>query len=299
MLRWLIRIAGGLLLLALVLAVGVYLESQRRLGKTYEVSAAEIDLPDEADPEVLERGEHLAIIRGCASCHGEDMGGETVVDDPAMGFLHGPNLTSGAGSVIEGYDTEDWVRAIRHGINRDDKALVMQPSEEYAVMDEADLGALIVYLKTVEPVDRASPELEIGPLARTLIVLGDIAIAAEIVDHEQTLERAPDPNDLVAYGAYLATTCAGCHGPGFSGGKISGAPPDWPEAANLTPHEETGLGAWSEADFVRALRTGRRPDGRQLDEVMPVSQFGRFKAGEMRALWSYFQSLEPTERGNR
>ena len=141
MLRWLFRILGGLLLLVIVLAAGIFLESQRRLGRTHEVRAARIDLPDAEDDAVIEQGRHLAVIRGCAGCHGDDMGGETVIDDPAMGMLHAPNLTTGAGSVVEGYDTEDWVRAIRHGVNRDSQALLMQPSTEYTVMDEADLGA--------------------------------------------------------------------------------------------------------------------------------------------------------------
>jgi mono/diheme cytochrome c family protein len=299
MMRWLVRGLGGLLLLALVLAAGVFFESQRRLGRTIEVSAAEIELPDADDTDALERGEHLAVIRGCAGCHGADYGGETVVDDPAVGFLHAPNLTAGAGSVVDGYETEDWVRAIRHGVARDGRPLIMMPSEEYTVMDETDLGAMIAYLGTMPEVDRASPELRVGPMARVLLLKGDIQLAADHIDHVRPIKRAPSPNDLVAYGEYLATTCTGCHGPEFSGGKIPGAPPDWPESANLTPHEETGLGGWSESDFVTTLRTGRRPDGRALSEVMPVAQFGQFKAGEMRALWSYLQSLPPKEAGNR
>lgn len=299
MMRWLIRGLGGLLLLVLVLAAVVFFESQRRLGRTIEVTAAEIELPDEDDEAVLERGEHLSVIRGCAGCHGTDLGGETVIDDPGMGLLHGPNLTTGAGSVVIGYDTEDWVRAIRNGLARDGRPLVLMPSEEYTVMDEADLGALITFLDSLPEVDRASPELKIGPVARGLMIKGDIRFAADVIDHDEPLERAPSPNDLVAYGEYLAATCTGCHGEGFSGGSIPGVPPDWPESANLTPDDETGLGTWSEADFVRTLRTGRRPDGSKLDDVMPVAQFGQFKAGEMRALWTFFQSLPPTEAGNR
>ena len=76
--------------------------------------------------------------------------------------------------------------------------------------------------------------------------------------------------------------CVGCH----TGGALAGAPDPKLRLAgsdigfgapglgvfyppNLTPDQETGLGAWSEADIVKALRTGERPDGRELAPMMP------------------------------
>ena len=59
--------------------------------------------------------------------------------------------------------------------------------------------------------------------------------AAEKIDHRkppsQPIVAAPTPQ----YGAYVANMCIGCHGACVSGGKIRGAPPEWPPAANLTP----------------------------------------------------------------
>ncbi|HEX2101291.1 MAG TPA: cytochrome c, partial [Candidatus Synoicihabitans sp.] len=95
---------------------------------------------------------------------------------------------------------------------------------------------------------------------------------------------------------YLAAGCTGCHGSQFAGGRIPGAPPDWPLAANLTPHESARLRTWSEADFFAALRTQRRPDGSQIHPVMPAA-FGQLTDNEIKALWLYLQSLEPKTFG--
>ena len=73
-------------------------------------------------------------------------------------------------------------------------------------------------------------------------------------------------------------------------------PPGLPPAANLTP---AGIGRWTEADFARAVRNGRRPDGRQLDEFMPWKVFGGMTDAEIHALWRYLQSVPPKEFGNK
>ena len=71
-------------------------------------------------------------------------------------------------------------------------------------------------------------------------------------------------------GRHIVQVCTGCHGERLSGGKIPGDP-NMPEVANITPHE-TGLGSWTEADFLRAMREGRRPDGTAILEQMPWRQ---------------------------
>jgi cytochrome c553 len=104
----------------------------------------------------------------------------------------------------------------------------------------------------------------------------------------------------VAYGKYLAVTCTGCHGEGLSGGAIPGTPPDWPPAANLTPDEATGLGGWTEADFFRALREGKRPDGTDLQgDFMPWKLTAKMTDDEIRALWMYLQTLPAKAEGGR
>ena len=62
---------------------------------------------------------------------------------------------------------------------------------------------------------------------------------------------------------------------------------------NLTADRETGLGAWSEADIVQAVRTGVRPDGRELAPAMPWRSYAALTDDDARALATYLKTLPP------
>jgi cytochrome c553 len=100
----------------------------------------------------------------------------------------------------------------------------------------------------------------------------------------------------VEYGRYVANGCIGCHGTNFSGGKIPVGPPDWPPAANLTPHADGRLTKWTDADFIQTLRTARRPDGSELNPVMP-RLFGQMDDVELKAIWAFLQTLPAAATG--
>ena len=70
-----------------------------------------------------------------------------------------------------------------------------------------------------------------------------------------------------------------------------------PIVANLTPHE-TGLKGWTEADFIRALREGKRKDGTDILPAMPWKAYGQMKDVEIKALWAYLQTVPPAAKGN-
>ena len=69
-------------------------------------------------------------------------------------------------------------------------------------------------------------------------------------------------------------------------------------AANLTPHPDGRLSKWSEQDFITAIRTAKRPDGSELNPVMPRG-FGGMDDIELKALWAFFKSLPPAVQGTR
>ncbi len=278
---------GGLLVLALAV---VYLLSNARIQRRYGVEVEALPLP--TDAERLARGEHLATIRGCRGCHGPDLGGQVLLDDPALGRIYASNLTAGQGGIGGTYTDEDWVRAIRHGLGPDGRPLLIMPASEFYYLSDADLSDLIAYLRTVPPVDRILPEDRVGPLGRILFLLGRFPLLeAEGIDHDAPRPTAPPPGVTVAYGEYLARGCIGCHGPDFSGGPIASGPPDWPPAADLTPAGD--LARWTLEDFVRTLRTGVRPDGTALDPVMPYEAIGQMTDEELEALWLFLRSLPP------
>lgn len=291
----------GYLVIALVVTAGiaalmVYVVSGSKLEKTYSVAVRRVAIP--IDATAVGRGKHIAETRGCIDCHGADYAGAKVIEDPAMGQLYGSNLTKGRGGIAAQYRDEDWIRAIRHGIARDGRALVLMPSAEYAHFSDEDLGSVIAYIKSLPAVDRDTVPIKLGPVARGLLVAGKFKLAAEEIDHAKVKPASVKPAVTREYGRYLSHGCTGCHGTNFSGGKIDIGPPDWPHASNLTPHASGRLAKWSEEDFIAALRTAKRPDGTEVNPVMPRA-FGNMNDVELKALWLFLKSIPPTTTGKR
>ena len=65
--------------------------------------------------------------------------------------------------------------------------------------------------------------------------------------------------------------------------------------SNLTPHDEKGLGKWSTAEIVTALRTGERPDGRILAPVMPWMSFAKLTDDDAFAIAAFLKSMPPVD----
>ncbi len=292
---WLVRVAGALVL-ALILALGViYGISQRRMSAKYTITPPVPKVS--ADPGAVLRGEHVATIRGCRGCHGPNLAGETFIDAPLVARLSGANLTPGR---VGGAPSDvDMVRAIRHGVAGEGRPLLFMPAQELSALSGQDMGDLLAYLHSVPAVSHEPPENRVGPLGRLLFLTGKIPLLpAELVDHQQQVPEFA-PSAPVAYGAYLAETCSGCHGRGFSGGPIPGTPPGWTVPANLTPHA-TGLAGWSKDDLKRALRDGVARGGRKLNTArMPVAMTRQLTDPEISALYAYFRSLPAKPWGQR
>jgi mono/diheme cytochrome c family protein len=292
--KWVARVVVGVLVLAVVAAGVIYGITQRRFAARFTVP--EHSLAVASDSATIARGEHLATIRGCVECHGAGLVGNTVVDQPIIGRLAGPNLTlADRGAELT---PRDWERAVRHGVRRDGSPLLFMPATEFTVLTDQDLSAIIAYARSVPPVRQPAASSYAGPMLRTLYAVGQVKLlAAEEVAHDRPHEASVAAEPTVAFGKYLASGCVGCHGDGLSGGKIPGAPPEWGPAANITP---TGIGKWSEADFARALRTARRPDGSAIDStVMPIRLLRQMDDVEMAALYAYLRTVPPREFGNR
>jgi cytochrome c553 len=268
----------------------VFVKASRRLNRKHEVPPfAGLVIP--ADSASVARGEHIARSIGtCTLCHGEDLGGEVYAEMGPLGRVVGPNLTHGRGGVPAEYSDEDWIRSIRYGVRRDSTSMLVMPSEVWVHFSDEDLASLIAYLKTLPPVDRELPRTELGLLGRALVGMGRLEIL--VAEKTEPFTRVPEvpPGPTVEYGGYLAKTsgCAGCHGYGFSGGRVAG-PPDLPPASNLTPSGR--IASWTESQFVEAMRTGKRPDGSVINEFMPWRILAGMTDEELHAIWLYLQSV--------
>ena len=201
-------VVGSIVAIVALAFAAVYFSSESRLNKSYSVDPGSVSVSSEA--EVIAEGRRLASIRGCTDCHGADLGGGVMLDDPALGTMYASNLTGGEGGVAQTYDDIDFLRAIRHGIDSDGKGLLIMPSSEYYVLSDADVGALIAYINSLPAVDRVNPEPAIGPLGRLLFTLGQLPpLAAEIIDHAAPRPDAPEASVSTEFGAYLAISSKG------------------------------------------------------------------------------------------
>lgn len=124
------------------------------------------------------------------------------------------------------------------------------------------------------------------------------------------LSNAASEAELIARGKYLVTigNCTDCHTDGFLLGTpnearyLAGADNGWMIPGlgvmyppNLTPDPETGLGKWSKADIVRALKTGLRPDGSTINPPMPIVNTRVLTDEDAYAIASFLKSMKPVK----
>jgi mono/diheme cytochrome c family protein len=296
--RRLMQAAGALVAVLVVIVALLWLKSERLLARVHTVpTSAQLVFP--TGRAALARGQHIAqTIGSCVLCHGADLGGRLFEDDGAIGVFAGPNLTRGKGGVANQLTDEDWIRAIRYGVHRDSTSLIVMPSEVFVHLSDSDLAALIAYLKQLPPVDRVVPETRFGPVGRALLAMGTLNLLVAPKTKPYISVPSVQPAATLEYGRYLAESsgCAGCHGFGLSGGRVAG-PPTIPPASNITPAGR--IANWSEADFVKAMRTGERPDGTRIDEFMPWKNLGRMTDEELHAIWLYLRSVPAKQFGTK
>jgi mono/diheme cytochrome c family protein len=292
------RLLVGVIALALAAVGVVYGVSSFRMRQT--IAFTDTTPAVSHDPETIARGRYLVRAIGkCADCHGEDLAGKRFIDGGPLGTFHAPNLTTGEGSVAALRTDAELVDAIRHGVGPGGRKLAFMPARDWSVMADDDVAAMVAYLRSLPPVDGAPPPSRVGPLGRALYAAGQLPLyEAELFAHDGITRSKPPQGVTVEYGRYLALIggCHGCHGPTLSGGHIPGTPPDFKPAANITPE---AIGSYTEADFFRALREGKRPDGTTLDRMMPVVATREMTDDDTRAILAYLRTVPARPYGGR
>ena len=289
-------VVGSLVGLIVLVGASGYVASSSRINRVYQITPPPLVIPN--DSASIAHGKHFATAFAmCVDCHGADLSGGLVADDPAFGRIPAVNLTRASSGVGAKLTDADWVRAIRDGLRPDGTPIPIMPSDVYAKLGDADIAAIIAYAKSVPGVEKTWPTLRYGPIGRALLVAGKLPLfPAEVVDHKAPPVKTPPAGVTVEYGTYLATGCRGCHGPGLSGGPVPGTPPTFAPARDITP---AGIGDWEEQDFFRVMREGVRPGGMKLDAFMPY-RFTKFMTDdELRAIFTYLKTVPRKDYGNR
>ena len=169
-LKWIGIVLGSLIGLLLVAALVLYLKGNAQLSKTYDFPPSNITIP--TDAESIEFGRHRAESL-CQGCHGEDLSGiNNWFEGGPLGTIDSANLTSGEGGFgREATSDEDYVKAIRHGIDPEGRYIFMPAVYSTSYLSDKDLGAIIAYVKSVPPVDHITNGNNFSPWQRSCLPL--------------------------------------------------------------------------------------------------------------------------------
>ena len=222
---------------------------------------------DQASADPVVRGRYLVVAGDCEACHtdvgGAAWAGARPIGTP-FGTIFSSNLTPDVATGIGTWSSDDFYKAMHNGVRHGGARLYPAfPYPYFTHMQRADSDAIYAYLKTVPAVSRVKPANKLPfPLNIRLLM----AIWDALFFKAQTFVADPSQTEQWNRGAYLVQGpghCGACHTPknflaadknkqALQGGKLD----NW-TAVNLTGDVRDGLGAWSEADVVRYLRTGR------------------------------------------
>lgn len=274
----------------------------------------------QATPQLLAQGEYLVNhVTGCIGCHsvrdltkyggpvtpGTEGAGNEPFGDPAQGLvLFSKNITPEA---IGSWSDGELMRAIASGVNAGGEALFpIMPYPNYARMARPDLEAIVAYIRTLKPVRSSVPERRL-PFPLPLVVR-TLPAPAEL------RAAPPSRDDRQAYGEYLATiaSCQDCHSPmDAQGARIAGREfsggMEFPlpgggivRAANISPDADTGLGTWTEEEFVAKFQAWRSTEPRALtaaeqreNTTMPWLFYSGMTDEDLRAIYGYLRTAKP------
>ncbi|MEP7117614.1 MAG: c-type cytochrome [Acidobacteriota bacterium] len=312
-------LAKLLLWLVGIVALGAGAGATYLFARYPAVPAAEAVRID-ATPAKLARGQYLfEHVSLCVDCHStrdwskyagpivpgtHGQGGELFGTNMGLpGDFYARNITpAGVGRWTDG----ELLRAITTGVSRDGEPLFpIMPYPRYGQMAREDVEAIVAYLRTIPAIEHAVP-------AHTFTF--PMQFITRTIPAPAKFSTRPAPADRINYGAYMtnAAACADCHTPQDQGAPVPGmnfaGGLEFPlpgggyvRSANLTADADTGIGTWTEAQFVDKFTTlATAPDqalptpaDQRKNSVMPWQAYGGMTREDLGAIYAYLRSLTP------
>lgn len=320
MTKTIFKIVGGLLVLVVVLAAAGVGYLMFTFPKVPPPSAIKIELT----PERLARGKYLNDhVVGCTTCHTErdwtrfsgpiktDLlgAGNEPFNLGGAGMLYSKNITPAAiGSWTDG----ELLRAVTAGVAKDGTPLFpLMPYSHFGAMAEDDVLAVMAYIRSLKPIESHVTD-------RTLTFPMNLIVRT--IPAAGTYQPRPAPEDKVAYGKYMtnAALCSDCHTPiddrgqplpgrEFAGGMEFIETGYRTRSANITPDADTGIGTWTEQQFVDKFKAFETTAPAVLSEterrqntVMPITAYAGMTREDLSAIFAYLRTLKPvTNRVNK
>jgi len=248
-------------------------------------------------PAQIARGERLANI--CLSCHtsgnqlplsGTDFAAK--FGFPPLGTLYAPNLTP-SGNIKDWTDGEV-IRAIREGVHKNGRSLLIMPSGNFRKMSDEDVQALVAFLRSQPGTGGPTPNNQFNLLGAVFMNLSDLRAAQQPAG----IVTAPQAGTL-EYGRYMVDIigCRDCHGAELQGRVDNGqpGPPAGPDLTRIVP-------GWTEEQFMDFFNTGTLPGGGKVPILTLPSGFSEPRMpwpmvravttdDELKAIYAYLHSL--------
>jgi len=265
-LKWVGVFITGLLTLIPAALLVLALMGFSKLNVQYDNPAAVIQVA--GTPAQIARGEQLANT--CSSCHSP--GNELPLSGsnfrvkfemPPLGTLYAPNLTPSGD--IQNWSDGELIRAIREGVHKDGRSLLIMPSDNFRNLSDEDVQALVAYLRSQPATGGPTPNNQLSMLGAVFMNLSDFRTA------QQPAGRVTAPQAGTAeYGKYLVDVigCRSCHGDQLQG-KVANGQPGPPPGPNLT----LIVPRWTEEQFMTYFNTGTMPGGGQVPMITLNSGF--------------------------
>jgi mono/diheme cytochrome c family protein len=285
--KWVGLVLSTLLAAVCTLATGVALIGFYKINfPPYKPEV--VDVKVAATPEQVARGARFAVI--CASCHSTDgklplVGRNFMQGGPPLGTMYATNLTPGG--EIKDWSDGEVIRAIREGVHKSGRALLIMPSEIFHNLSDDDVQAVVAYLRSQQVAEPGTPPTRLNVLGALLFGAGIPTSAQPPITRPVV---APPAGVSADYGKYLVSVvgCHACHGENLAGRKSGGlGPPGGPNLTVILPN-------WSAEDFMKTLRTGVDPSSHALSEEMPWKRVSTFASDDdLRAMYAYLHGLTP------
>lgn len=266
------------------------------------------DLKVEATPERIEQGRKLASML-CVVCHtGADgkLSGQQLKDVPAsFGKFYSKNITQDPEKGIGKWTDGQIYTFLRTGLRKDGTFSAIMP--KFNAMADEDVYSVIAWLHSddsrLQPSDHIADKHQLTMFSKALLkfVFKPFPMPTQPIP-------LPDTTNQVEWGRYVANNvyaCFACHSADFatnndlepekSKGFYGGGNPmldfdgNTVFSANITPDEETGIGKWSQNQFLQTVKYGQKPDGTGVR--YPMQPHSGLTDGEVKAIYTYLRTV--------
>ena len=301
------------IIIIIVAVVGVFAlyVSQRSIPKY--APPKKIEAKVEITPERVAQGQKLATML-CHSCHynenTDEFTGRELTDIPQFGKIYSANITHDSIVGIGNWSDGDLIYFIRTGIKPDGQYVPPYMPKLIHISDE-DLKSIIAFLRSDNNWVKANtthmPKSDPSFLSKFLVTIG----AMKPFEYPGHALPGPDTTNKVEWGKYITLyqlECYTCHSqsfakndyyepeksPGFFGGgnEMYDLNGNKIYSLNITQDKSTGIGNWSEADFIKAVKTGILPNN-QPALRNPMQPYANLSDEEVSAIYAFLKTVPP------